>query len=127
MFSYCHLNMYNYICVEVCILCFLYLLYKTNELNQYAYEITIGHASFIFPEGFYYHVVNQAISNDRSVRILYRPRMLIALHLFRRMQILPYVLSRLTCTKMRLEFSRLLQPFSQIQHKTTHLSYYICM
>ena len=108
-------------------LLYLYLLYKANELNQNAYEITIGHASFIFPEGFYYRVVNQAISNDRSVRILYRPRMLIALFVFRKMQILPYLLSRLTCTKMRQEFLKLLQPFSQIQHKTTYLSYYMCM
>ena len=50
---------------------FLYLLYKANELNQNAYEIAIGHASFVFHEGFYYRVGNQAISNDRSVRIYY--------------------------------------------------------
>ena len=45
---------------------------------QNAYKITIGQTSFIIPLGFYYDVVNQAISNDRSVRILYRPCMLIA-------------------------------------------------
>ena len=81
-----------------------YLLCRENELIRNAHEISIGHESFVFPEGFYYHVVNQAISNDRSVRILYRPRMLIALFLFRKMHILPYLLSRLTCTKMRQEF-----------------------
>ena len=104
-------------------LCLLYY----AEVMQNAYKITIGQTSFVILVGFYYHVVNQAISNDRSVRILYRPRMLIALFLFRKMQILPYLLSRLTCTKMRQEFLKLLQPFSQIQHNTTYLSYYICM
>lgn len=52
------------------------------QVMQNAFEMTIGQASFIIPLGFYYHVVNQEISNDRSVRILYRPRMLIALFCF---------------------------------------------
>ena len=55
----------------------------------------------------FFNVISLVTVSKISERLL-----LIASFLFRKIQILPYLLSRLTCTKMRQEFLKLLQPFS---------------